>query len=237
MSIKIKNWKLAILALIFIGFFTSLGFWQLSRAAEKKSLLQSFDARTKQMPLAAKNLLKDNDLRFYRATLEGSFDNEHTFLLDNKTSHRQIGYEVYTPFKAKGIEMPILVDRGFIPMGMDRAILPAIRVIPGNVTILGMLNLPPKYVSLGQLQDAKQSWPLRVEYVNLAEFASLLNYPLFSYLLTLEPNNPAAFAAEWQIVTMGPEKHLGYAVQWFAMAATLLILFVALNFKVVRSRE
>src|SRR3990167_9955525 len=51
MSLKIKNWKLAFLAFFFICLFSALGCWQLSRAAQKKLLLNSFHERSLRPPL------------------------------------------------------------------------------------------------------------------------------------------------------------------------------------------
>jgi surfeit locus 1 family protein len=228
--IKCQNWKLAILALVLMIFFISMGCWQLSRANEKKSLLKQYSLRTQHLPLSANAITRTGDWRFFQAQLTGHFDNDHTLLLDNKIHEGKIGYEVYTPFQAEGLTTPILVDRGFIPMGKSRKELPVIRTISGNTTITGLLNLPPAYVSFGKLLDStNHGRTLRVEYIQLAELSSLLHRPLFSYVLNLSPHHPAAYDIEWQIVTMKPEKHMGYAIQWFAFALTLLILFVALN--------
>lgn len=230
MAFKIKNWKLALLSLVFFCLFISLGCWQLSRAEQKKILLDSFAERTRKQPLSTLELIQTKDPRFYRARLEGRFDNEHTLLLDNKTFRGQIGYEVYTPFNAIGLNLPILVDRGFIPIGQTRKQLPAIASIQGSVTLSGMLNLPPTYVSWGKIHESTQiNWPLRVQFINLPELSSLLGHPLYSQILNITPNDPAAYSVEWKVVIMGPEKHRAYAVQWFALALTLLILFVALN--------
>jgi surfeit locus 1 family protein len=32
-------------------------------------------------------------------------------------------------------------------------------------------------------------------------------------------------------VGFGPERHLGYAIQWFALAIALLVIFISLSFK------
>lgn len=231
MPFHIKNWKLAILAIVCIGILTSLGCWQWSRAHTKEILLKSFTERTEQAPLLTSSLdTKEKDLRFYRAQLSGHFDNDHTLLLDNKIHEGKVGYEVYTPFIADGLSNPILIDRGFIPIGKSRKELPSIRDIPGNTTITGMLNLPPTYVSLGKMTDSSTiTWPLRVEYIHLSEVTPLLQHSLYPYLLILTPKDPAAYDVTWQIVIMPPERHMGYAVQWFALALTLLVIFVALN--------
>lgn len=230
MSFKIKNWKLALLALVVFCAFISLGFWQLARAHQKQHLLESYHARMQKPALTAAALEKTADLRFYRASLQGQFDNQHTFLLDNKTFKGQVGYEIYTPFKITGTTTAILVDRGFIPLSGNRSSLPAIRAITQPAKITGLLNLPPAYVSLGEIKESQAiQWPLRIEYVNLPQLAELTGYSLFSTVLLLQPNDPAAYPIEWQIVVMSPERHTAYAVQWFAFALTLLVLFFALN--------
>ena|SRR3990167_610418 len=224
-----KKYPLIILAFIFIIFFTSLGFWQLSRAEQKERLLNSYADRIKQTKLTVSALNPNQDLRFYQVILKGRFDNQRTLLLDNKIFHGQIGYEVYTPFKVIGLTSLILVDRGFIPLGKNRAELPIIPSISGIVTITGMLNQAPKYIEWSQMSDAKSASLERVQYINLKKLAALFNHPLFPYVVTLTPHHEAAFAIEWQILTMGPERHRGYALQWFALALTLLVICAALN--------
>ncbi len=231
MRFRIKNWKLALLAMIFIAFFSSLGMWQISRAHQKEKLLSSFANRTKQSALTSSDLNSKQDVRFYRAELTGTFDNTHTFILDNKIFHGKVGYEIYTPFKIAGRNEYILVDRGFVAMGRTRSELPTISPVNGTITISGILNLPPRYVAFGSLYDKQIHWPLLIEYVNLAEISKTVNYSLFSYTLSLNPEQTGPLAMEWQVVTMTPERHKGYATQWFALAFTLLILFVALNFE------
>lgn len=232
MTTKNYHWKLNLLAAILICALSALGFWQLARAEEKKILLKSFTDRTALAPIQASDLKSPNDWRFYRLKLSGSFDNAHTFLLDNKTMDDQVGYEIYTPFKAKGMDEAVLVDRGFIPMGADRNTIPAIRPGSNSVSIMGMLNTPPRYMALGQILASKvPAWPLKVEYINLPKLSTLAGYTLYPYVLVLDPKDPAAYKVEWQVVIMGPERHLGYAVQWFALALTLLILSVVLNYR------
>lgn len=229
MPFSIKSWWLALLAVLGIGFFCFLGTWQLSRAYQKETLLSNFQARMQKNPLKVDQLSQTGDLRFYLATLSGEFDNAHTLLLDNKTFHGQVGYQIYTPFHAEGLASPILVDRGFIPRGATRQHLPLIKPIQGRLQIKGLLNLPPAYFALGDIFESKTfTWPLRVQYLELQELRTALPYDLFPYILSLTPTS-SPYPIEWRIVITGPEKHRGYAFQWFALALTLLILFVALN--------
>jgi surfeit locus 1 family protein len=238
MMIKVKNWKLALLALVFITLFICLGFWQLSRAREKTDLLESFRERTQQPAVHTSDLNTPRDWRFYPVEMEGKFDNAHTFLLDNKTFNGKVGYEVYTPFKPKGLDMTILVDRGFIPLGVSREHLPAIPKTPkGSIKIKGILNTPPLYLAFGDFsENGKIQWPLRVEYISLAEFSKLTRSDFFPYIVSLTEDSPSALQVKWQIQTVDPNKNKGYAVQWFAFALTLLIISVVLNNRALKSK-
>lgn len=227
--IRIRNWKLALLAWLFIALFIALGMWQLSRATEKDILLSSYNARMNQPALTLARLAENPDPRFYRVTMTGTFDNEHSFLLDNKIFNGQVGYEIYTPFHPKNSRALFLIDRGFVPLQGNRNTLPTIPAVNGTTSITGLINTPPRYVTFGKMIDDTITWPRRVEYVNVQMFASLLNEAVYPYIVMLDPKSPYALPMEWQIVIMGPERHRGYALQWFAFASTLLIIFVALN--------
>ena len=49
---------------------------------------------------------------------------------------------------------------------------------------------------------------------------------LFPYPVRIDAGESGALAVEWTVVNTGPAKHIGYAVQWFAMSAVLATLYV-----------
>jgi len=228
----LKNIKLTLLNLLLITAFISLGVWQLDRARQKNILLQILNQRAALTPYQAKELVTTADLRFYPVSLKGKFDNNHVLLLDNKTHQGHVGYEVYIPFHAQGLTNPILVDRGFLPAGPNRQQLPKASSIVGEITINGILNLPPKYVALGAMSEPATAqpspFPMRVEFINIKALSTLLSQPLFPYVLSLDPKHPVALPRSPQATPITPQKHIVYAVQWFAFATTLLVLLVAL---------
>lgn len=218
------------LLLIFVSLFSSLGIWQYHRAEEKRTLIEAYSERKSQKLIGSRIFDASQDNRFYKVYLRGHYDNEHQLLLDNKTLNGQLGYEVYTPFLVEGGTQAILVDRGWVPANRNRRILPRIEPIRGPIAILGVLNLPPRYFSLGGLTESKKLlFPLRIQYVNLSELKPLLGLSLPSYVLWLDEADRTGFKRQWKVTLMGPEKHLMYAVQWFAFALSLLVIFVVLN--------
>jgi len=57
----------------------------------------------------------------------------------------------------------------------------------------------------------------------------LFKEELYPFTLLMDPNISYGFIRDWQPVVMKPEKHLGYAFQWFALAGTLMIIFIGVN--------
>ena len=49
---------------------------------------------------------------------------------------------------------------------------------------------------------------------------------VFPYVLRLDRESPAALTVDWRVVNVQPDKHTGYAVQWFAMAAVLAVFYI-----------
>ena len=56
--------------------------------------------------------------------------------------------------------------------------------------------------------------------------AALTQHEVLPFEIRIAPDSPAALAAEWPVVNQSPSKHVGYAVQWFAMAAVLAVIGV-----------
>jgi surfeit locus 1 family protein len=49
-------------------------------------------------------------------------------------------------------------------------------------------------------------------------------------ILLLDADQPDGFERQWRpSLGFGPERHLGYAIQWFALATAALVAFVALS--------
>jgi surfeit locus 1 family protein len=54
-----------------------------------------------------------------------------------------------------------------------------------------------------------------------------LAYSLFPFQIELDKELPEGFKREWQATTiMMPEQHTAYAIQWFALAFVLTLLFI-----------
>ena len=59
-----------------------------------------------------------------------------------------------------------------------------------------------------------------------ANVSTLQQRKYTSEALRLAAGQPGALSVDWQVINVSREKHTGYAVQWFSMAAVLLLIFL-----------
>ena len=216
------------LLLTLVG-FTRLGFWQLDRYQQKLDAVAEFEAAAKGVPATLLNVKDipraDNGVPSYeRVTVEGKFHPQKSFLWDNRVLNQRVGYQIITPFQLTN-EQWLLVDRGWLPASPDRVILPVFRTPQQKTTLVGLLRaLPEAALRLNAVEET--GWPRRVQYLNNEELSKAFEGPLADAVLWLSADEPGVFEPLQAAVSMPPAKHLGYAVQWFALAFTALVLIV-----------
>lgn len=223
------NTKVTVLTLVLMPLLLMLGNWQLHRAAEKRAIEAKLQRRQNQAPLNFSEVEANGDLAFLPVRLAGRFDNDHTFLLDNRVYRGQLGYQVLTPLRTDGGRW-VLVNRGWIQGSPDRRNLPRVPPVAGRIETRGSIYVPPgRPFLLAEQRFDQVSWPLVVQAVEVDKFAGVLGRQLFPSVVRLEAGAPGALRIDWQPISVRPEKHIAYAVQWFAMAAALAVWFVFAN--------
>ena len=222
---------MTLLTLLMLALLTSLGFWQLDRAEQKRRLLAQYQGQVADAPVRVEDgLVADAALDYRPAQVKGEYDGAHQFLLDNRTRNGVAGYEVLTPLRIAGGEGAILVNRGWVPQGPSRQQLPPLPVPPGPQALEGLLKRPSRVFTLGEGEDRDPGWPKVLQRVRLELQTEQLKYPLQPMLLLLGPEEPGGFVREWKPVAgFGPERNTGYAVQWFSLATALLLIYILVN--------
>lgn len=214
---------------VLVVLFVSLGVWQLHRAQEKQAYLAEMAAREHEAPVPLPVGLHDpEDWRYRRVLAEGRYDPSMQFLLDNQVLDGRVGYRVLTPLRIEGRPEAVLVDRGWVPAAADRRELPEVGVNDGWRRILGTVYVPyGRGFRLGPVTDESVVWPRRIQYLDFEALERMLPYPLAPYVIRLDPAQPAGFTRRWPTAPFSPDRHLGYAVQWFALAAAVLAIGLA----------
>ncbi|CDZ77514.1 hypothetical protein BN59_01797 [Legionella massiliensis] len=223
------DWRMTILALLAILFFTRLGFWQLERAEEKKQMLAAQASLAKQAPLSWEATLP-LPKQYQPVRVSGQYLDE-ILLLDNQHYQHQFGYHVLSPLLLSSGQI-LLIDRGWVAGDIRRQNFPAINTPKDLVTLTGSAYYPSdKNWVLGQVMEEKTAKMAIIERVDSKLISQFLHKSVYPFIIRLENGGGQNFVREWPVVAMPPERHYAYAMQWFAIASVVLILFIALNMK------
>jgi surfeit locus 1 family protein len=223
------NWKICLFSAMLMPLLIGLGFWQLARAEQKRTLQDLVATQQDKPPVewGADTAVNNENFRYRQVSMQGHFETQKVWLLENQIWQGKLGYQVVAPFHLPSGEA-VLVNLGWIASTGYRSDLPQIPPLANFKRVTGKLVLPSQNRLLKQ-QDLVDTWPQQTLQIDIAQFQQKLGVPLLKWVLHIDPDHPAALAVKWQDIQMPASKHLGYAWQWFAMAFALMVLTVFAN--------
>lgn len=214
-----------------------LGFWQLERAELKEVLAARADAQRARAPavLGAAGpdaTFEDESWDYRRVVATGRYLPLH-YLLDNRTHRGAAGYHVLSPlvFDEEGVR-GVMVNRGWIPLGSSREVLPETGVPSGTLEVRGRSRRPGATFLLGEAGYRGDIWPRVVQSIDIGMMEETLRVDLLPFVIELDRGDPHGFEREWRPHGgLTPHRHRAYALQWFALALTLAIIYVVVNLR------
>lgn len=235
LTLRLGGWQFAptlwptLAALFFFALTLWLGTWQSGRAETKRALQARYDAAALAPPIHVGSAPLDRDSVLYRKLeAQGVFDDAHTILLDNRVMNGVAGYHVLTPLKIDGGARALLVNRGWVAAGRTREQVPRPPVPHGAVKIEGMAVDPhSRYVELAASVPQGRVWQ-NLDFGRYAAFSGLALQPV---LLLQTSATDDGLSRTWPRPDTGVAMHVGYAFQWYSLAATLAVLWLAMNIK------
>lgn len=222
--------------------FAALGHWQLGRMHEKQAMLDAAQKVLSQrhaQPLAsAVDPARRNDYDW--AAGEGVFAAAPAVLLDNQQREGRSGVRAYRLFQPTSRGAPLLVELGWLPLSGDRR-MPAVAMPQGTLHLEGLLLPPPSagIASASPRLQAQADGSLLAISLDLPALRSALRSEVIApRVLRPDPVMKFGYARDLDILpnTLPPEQHLGYAVQWFALALAVFVTALILTFRKKRSR-
>jgi surfeit locus 1 family protein len=168
--------------------------------------------------------------QYQRIKLQGHYLAD-VFLLDNQHHEHQFGYDVLSPLRLDDGSL-VIVDRGWVLGDSTRRSFRAVHRPKGLVQLQGSAYFPSKNQwVLGPGLEEKENKITILELLDAKMLSQILQKKVYPFIIRLDKQDAYGFVREWAIVSMPPQRHLAYALQWFAMALVILIIFVALNLK------
>ena len=224
---KTRRLLLLVLGLLLSAGLARTGLWQWQRGAEKETMLAQVRAVLSERRAAPLASAVDAD-GYDWAAGRGRFLPGPVLLLDNQRRGQAVGVQVFAPFQPQA-GPALLVELGWLPVPPDRRV-PQPAVPSGEHAVSGLLMPPPAAgLALGP-DHVVQGRQWLLTRIDLPALGKALDLALAPRVLRLDPALPIGFARDLDILpnTLPPERHRGYALQWFGLSATLLALTVFL---------
>jgi len=223
--VNLRRIALWTLALALVAGFCALGRWQLHRGDEKQAMLDAANAVLRDKRAVPLSQAQGRNERGYDwVSAHGRLLASPVLLLDNQRRGDAVGVHVL------GVLMPReghpqLVDLGWLPVAGDRR-MPEPTLPGGEVELSGLLApATGAGIALGEPatplgpQGRQARW--LATRIDPAWLAAHLRLPgLDTRVLRLDPALPLGYARDLELLpnTLPPERHRGYAVQWFGLA-------------------
>ena len=212
-----------------IALTLALANWQLGRAHEKEAAAARLELRAKDPPfrLTAAEA-KAQDVEWRRVAARGRFEPAHAVLIDNRVRGGIAGYHVVMPLALEGSDRYVLVNRGWVAGTGERSRLPEIRTPAGTVEIAGLAVVPSRrFLELAPAAIEGKVW----QNLTLERYREAVGVPLQPFVIRQDSPLDDGLVREWDPPDLGVNTHYGYAFQWLALGATVLVIYLVTHVK------
>lgn len=224
------EWRLTLATALLVPLLIALGFWQLERAEEKRALASRHEQRMAQPPLSPKEImaLPEVERADRQVAAQVTFSADDYLLIDNRIRGGRVGFEVVAMTRTEDLVLP--VNLGWVAGDPGRRELPTVALPTSQQSIEGRVYVPSSVPYALAEESYPPALPSIIQSLALARWAPAIyeqqGLPVFPHEVRISSQSPLARVTEWPIVNQTPAKHMGYAVQWFTMAAALSLAFL-----------
>jgi surfeit locus 1 family protein len=211
----------------------ALAHWQVGRAHEKEALAARLESLAKDPPVTLSSAaVRVEDVEWRRVTARGRFDPRYGVLIDNRVRHGVAGFHVVMPLELGGNSGEgrryVLVNRGWIAGNADRSRLPDVRTPEGTVEVAGIAVTPSRrFLELSDRVAEGKVW----QNLTLHRYREAVPIAVQPVVIQQENSLDDGLVREWDPPNLGVDRHYGYAFQWLALGATVLVFYLVTHVK------
>ena len=203
----------SVFIIFFILVFIALGTWQVIRLDWKNNLILEIENSLKNPPVELSQSKKANYLKIKTS---GSIDFEKQIYLYNLNDSGTPGFEVLNPILIDGENY--LLNRGWIPF--EKKDTPEINIFDQN-NIIGTLKTQSRKNIFKPDNDIKENYWFSLNRDDILKFTGK---KFSKYIIYLDGDYQ--FPRPKKITTNISNNHKKYAMTWFSLAISILLLYL-----------
>lgn len=223
-----KQIILAASVMLALAVLIGLGTWQMQRRAWKLGLIDRIEQRANGESISltlAKTLWdRERDVEYYRVVLVGRFrhdEERHLYTIDAGKA----GWRVITPLVTAGGDI-VLVDRGYVPEELKDPSSRKQGQIAGAVELVGLARAPVPpgwFIPPGDTQ--RNQWFTRDVAAMAASLPAGQEPRVVPFMIEAEAEPvPGGWPRGGGTRLSLSNRHLEYALTWYGLAVTLVIV-------------
>lgn len=156
---------------------------------------------------------------------DGTYQSPYHFLLRDQIDQGRRGFRVYSAVSLQPDSPLVIVDRGWVAAGLDGS-APHLGMNPETLRHFEGHRTPHEANRLRhQTTTLPTEWPAVIDNLVIPIVSEWIGEPISPFVLRLSSHSPEAFTIRPLATWLTPEKHLGYAVQWWIFALLSWVLW------------
>ena len=207
----------------------ALGLWQLDRAQQKETLAarQTELARAPALRIEKESSLPQA-LELRQVEAYGRFEPGGVVWLDNRRRKGVVGYEVVMTLRISPSGARVLVNRGWIAGTGDRRRLPMLTTPEAELRVSGRAVIPGKRIfELGGDAEQGRVW----QNLTIERYRQRIGVDVLPFMIEQSNDTGDGLLREWPAPDRGADINRSYAIQWFALAALIAVIYGVLCFR------
>ncbi len=215
-----------LMTMVMLATLLALGTWQVRRLLWKQDLLAAIAAAERAPPIPLASLPPGTaPPPFARLRAEGSFD-DLVALYGAEVRGATGGARLLGILRREGAP-PVLVDRGWVPV-------PPPPVPAGAAAIEGFVRPPDNVGPFSPVDDLTGRRFYTLNPSAIGHSLGVANLAPYTLVAMAPPGAPPATPDPARTLPRPPNNHLIYAITWYGLAASLLVVFALYVRKVCR---
>ncbi|MGV6800308.1 MAG: SURF1 family protein [bacterium] len=224
---------LTIVTLLSVAILLWLGTWQVQRLQWKRDLIEKIETRMTKPPISMSKAIKQfnagQDIDFTPVYVSGGFDvgrEAHIF----GTYEGQAGFYLFTPMRIDN-QRWLYINRGFVPQELKPELPGPSSGQDNRTTITGIVRRYHPSPKIAAWLTPRPNVLQNIWYErNPTLFAEVNDISSFPFWVDMAPDEDDEWPQQSVSVSNLPNRHLQYALTWYALAIVLLGVYAAFSF-------
>ena len=198
----------------FIVLFLALGFWQLYRLNWKNNLIEEINSSLINDPVKVEAQKIQN---FQKIKFKGKIDNENIIYLYGLNDNGEPGFNIIKKVDIKGENF--LINQGWIPRDLKGETFDL-----KQSEYLGITKLKSKKNYFKPNNDLPKNYWFKLDDIDLKKYTGKTFSPFIIFIQNGEQKN--SYPTPKKISSDLPNNHLKYALTWFSIAISILLIYL-----------